>query len=286
MQRVLRLTGAAALAATIVLVAPRTGDAALQPNDSVFLYANSLGGSTGTIHNGTYTQVRDFFEVGNGFTASAMSRDTLLLLNTSSGQLRLATLTAGNFNFVADSHVTKGFTKLTASCDSVLFYNPGTGQVATAKVSAGVVDFGHISLSAVPKSFTSINASCDTVTFLNSKGAGIIGTLAGGAFTKKGAIKTGITNPLVVHTDTSFLRFSTSSHKTEWGTSSNGVEHVTTGPLIRITATTKLAGTATSVLFYDAKSGQGETDELVNGVMSNFQNQSFLSGIQLIVGGR
>ena len=136
------------------------------------------------------------------------------------------------------------------------------------------------------KNFTSVNSSCNTVTFLNSKGTGIIGTLKAGAFTKKGTIKTGIANPLVAHTATSFIRYSMSSHKIEWGTSNNGVEHVTGGPVIELDTVTKLAGTATSVVFYDGATGQGSTAELLNGVLSSAQTQSFSSGWQIIVGGR
>ena len=287
MQRVLRLSVLAALAGAFLLVVPGSGGAALQPNDSVLFYQPSVGAVTGTNHNGTVTQNGSAFDIGTGWTAGAVSRDTLVLLNAKGHMVQLGTLTAGTYTPTTTEGIGGApFSKVTASCDTLLFYDPGSGKAGAIRVVAGALDLGHGHLYTVGKNFTSVNSSCNTITFLNNKGTGIIGTLKAGAFTKKGTIKTGIANPMVAHTATSFIRYSTSSHKIEWGTSNNGVEKVTEGPLPEVGALTKLAGTATSVVFYDSASGQGATDELVNGQLSNFQAQSFSAGWQIIVGGR
>ena len=289
MQQLLRSSGLALLAGAFLLAVPGSGAAALQPNDSVFFYQPSIGAVTGTIHNGTFTQNGNAFDVDSGWTAGAVSRDTLVLLNAKSHLLQLGTLTAGTFTKTTTEGIRgANFSKIAASCDTVVFYDPGSGKAGVIQVAAGALDIrpGHSHLYMLGKNFTSVNSSCNTITFLNNKGAGIIGTLKAGAFTKKGTIRTGIANPIVAHTATSFIRYSTSAHKIEWGTSNNGVEHVTQGPLPEIGALTKLAGTATSVLFYDGATGQGATDALVNGQLSNFQAQSFSPGWQIIVGGR
>lgn len=289
MQRVLRLTVPAVLAGAILLVVPGSGGAALQPNDSVLFYQPSVGAVTGTIHNGAFTQNGGAFDIGTGWSAGAATRDTLVLLNAKGHMMQLGTLTAGTFTPTTTVGIGGGnFSKITASCDTVLFYDPGSGKVGTIQVAAGALDLrpGHSHTYTLGKNFTSVNSSCNTVTFLNSKGTGIIGTLKAGIFTKKGAIKTGIANPIVVHTDTSFVRFSTSSHKIEWGTSNNGVEKVTVGPAVEVSTVTRLAGTATSAVLYDGTTGMASTAELVNGVISNSQAQSFSAGWQIIVGGR
>jgi hypothetical protein len=289
MQRVLRLSVLAVLAGAILLAVPGSGGAALQPNDSVFFFKPGLG-VTGTIHNGVFTQNPTAITVNmSGWTAATASRDTLLLLNGSTRQLQLGTFVAGTYTPVTSSVpiiLDKRFTKMTASCDTFLAYSPSTGKLGTAKVSAGSIDLANVHVGTVAKNFTSVNSSCNTVTFLNNQGAGIIGTLKGGIFTKKGTIKTGIANPMVAHTATSFIRYSTSGHNIEWGTSNNGVEHVTEGPLPEIGTLSRLAGTASSVVFYNATTGQGTTDELVNGQLSNAHPQSFSAGWQIIVGGR
>jgi hypothetical protein len=286
MQRVVRLTITALMSGAVVLIVPGTGSAAGQPNDSVFFYKSGTA-MTGTIHNGTFTPVAASVDVGAGWTAATLGRDTLVLLNTSNGHMRFGTLTAGNYTFVTDNiSIKKNFTKLTASCDSILLYSPSNGKVVTTKLGGGSLDAQHLHSYTVVKNFTSVNSSCNTVTFLNSKGSGIIGTLTGGRFTKKGSLATGFSAPQVAHTDSSFLRFTAKDAGIEAGTSNNGVEHVTFGPK-GTTGVTKIAGTATSVLAYDAGSGKGATAELVNGVVSNSQSESTLgTGWQLIVGGR
>ena len=241
---------------------------------------------TGTIHNGTFAPVENSVPVGTGWTAATLGRDTLVLLNTSDGHLLFATLTAGNYTLVNDTtSITKSFTKLTASCDSILFYSPSAGKAVSAKLGGGALDLGHLHTYSLAKNFTSVNSSCNTVTFLNGNGSGVIGTLKGGTFTKKGSIKTGLQSPQVAHTDTSLLRFSAVAHDIEWGTSNNGAEHVTFGPQTT-TGLTKIAGTATSVLAYDAGTGDGGTAKLVNGVLGTSSPQSFGTGWQIIVGGR
>jgi hypothetical protein len=275
------------LAAGFAVVAPGIGGAALQPNDSVLFYRPSVGAVTGTIHNGTFVQNGTAFDIGTGWTAGAVSRDTLVLLNAKGHLLQLGTLTAGNYTPTTTvGLVGANFNKVTASCDTALFYDPSSGKAASIHVVAGALDTKHAHDYTLAKNFTSVSASCNTVTFLNKQGTGLIGTLKGGAFAKKGTIKTGVANPLVVHTATSFLRYSTSSHKIEWGTSNNGVENVTVGPAVEVSPVTKFAATATSVLLYDGTTGQGGTAELVNGSLSNGQMQSFSSGWQIIAGGR
>ena len=96
MQRVLRLSVLAVLAGTILLVVPDSGGAALQPNDSILFFAPSIGAVTGTITNGTFTQLHNP-DVGTGWTAGAVSRDTLVLFNAKRHLMQLGTLTAGTF---------------------------------------------------------------------------------------------------------------------------------------------------------------------------------------------
>ena len=287
MHRILRISTTAVLAGAIVLVVPTPGNAALSPNDSVFFYQPSVGVVTGTIHNGTYTQVDNPFSVGTGWTAAALTRDTLVLLNAPAQELGLATLTAGNYAATTGVFI-KGsnFSKVTASCDSALFYTPSNGRALAIHLTAGLLDLKHAHAYTLGKNFTSVNASCNTVSLLNSKGTGIIGTLKNGTFVKKGTLKTGMANALVVHTATSFMRYSKSSGKLEWGTSNNGVEHLTGGPVFDLDTVSKLAGTGTSVLSYDSSTGKTATAELVNGVLSNSEQESFTAGWQIIVGGR
>jgi hypothetical protein len=287
MQRILRLSVTAVLAGAIVLIVPSAGGAALPPNDSVFFYKAGSAAMTGTIINGTYTVVNSSLDVGTGWTAATMGRDTLVLLNSSNGHLRFATLTAGNYTFVTDNvSITRTFTKLSASCDSILFYSPSNGKVLTSKLGGGNLDATHLHTYTVAKNFTSVNASCNTVTFLNNKGAGIIGTLEAGKFVKKGSLKTGMPGPQVAHTDSSFMRFSFSADSIEWGTSNNGAEHVTFGPKDKVVRVSKIGGTASSALLYDATTGDGSTAELLNGQTSNAHSQHFGPGWQIIVGGR
>ena len=201
-------------------------------------------------------------------------------------RLLFATVTAGHYTFVSDNvTIAKGFTKLTASCDSILFYSPGTGKVLTAKLAGGALDVTHVHASTVTKNFSAVNSSCNTVTFVNNKGAGIIGTLKGGTFTRKGALTTGIANPLIAHTDTSFMRYSSSAHTFEFGKSGNGAERVTQAP--RPTDhITKLAGTATSGFTYDAGTGLTTTAQLVNGQATHPHEFTLTTGWQVITGGR
>jgi hypothetical protein len=210
----------------------------------------------------------------------------LVLLNSSNGHLLFATLTAGHYTFgTGNVSVNKSFTKLTASCDSILFYSPGTGKAVSAKLGGGTLDLAHLHSYTLSKNFTSVNSSCNTVTFLNKKGTGVIGTLKGGTFAKKGSLKTGFPNPQLAHTDTSFLRFTASDSGIEWGTSNNGKERVTFGPK-GTAGVTKIAGTASSVLAYDGATGETSTAKLTNGQLGLSQEETLPTGLQLIVGGR
>jgi hypothetical protein len=289
MQRILQMTVTSLLAGAIVLIVPSAGGAALPPNNSVFFWQPSIGAVTGTIIDGTYVQVQNAFDIGTGWTGAALSRDTLVLLNPTAQELGLATLTAGTYTANPDSPVGfKGahFTKLTASCDSLLLYSPSSGSALAVHLTAGALDLKHAHSYKLGQGFTSVNASCNTLTLLNNKGTGIVGTLKNGTFVKTGGLKTGIANPLVAHTATSFVRFSTSGHQIEWGTSKNGIEKVLFGPLPEVGGLIKLAGTSTSMLFYETPPSPSAAARLVDGLASDSQDVPLSPGWQIIVGGR
>ena len=113
-----------------------SGAAGPPPNTSIFFYAASMGGVTGTLHNGQFTQTANVSVPG--FTAAALTRDTLLLYNENTGLAAIATLKAGHLSaFKTVKNLGKYFALAAGSCDSVLLYKSGSGAARVLAMSGG-----------------------------------------------------------------------------------------------------------------------------------------------------
>jgi hypothetical protein len=294
MSRLLRLRLPTAVAVLLAAVVGSTAGApaataALPPNTSIFFWAPGAG-VTGTVHNGIFNQNDTVTTNMSGWTAGAVTRDTLLLYNKSNGNGAIATFTGGHLSPSVPKTITglgKGYALAAGSCDTVLLDNPGTGKALLLLVHGGKIT--HRKMIQVPKHVFAVDASCNTVSFwlhVPMASGRVTGVLKGGSFTKKETSIGPPTGILETHSTDSVLFLDEDTAEQAWGTSGGGHEKVTT-EIEPPYSVNMLAGTADSALLYNSATGFGDFGSLTGGVFQSVVTTTNLSANwKIIIGGR
>jgi len=257
--------------------------ATLTPNYSILIYKPGLA-VTGTLKNGIFTQRHSF--TANGWTAAAVSRDTLLLYNANTGKLKTGLFRGGTFTSKDVRTIRKGWTTVAASCDTVLFYNGSSGAAFTAPLKGGFM--GTQTRYGFSSGWTFIDASCNTVTFLlvgSSTSAGVNGLLKGGRFTQSPGSFGVATYTNLAHTDTSYFLYSSVRGDAIWGPSGHGTEGLTGGST-GFSEWNIVAGSPDSLLFYMSNGIEDRATLKRGDYASVGGGADFSSGWTIIVGGR
>ena len=268
-----------------------SGAAGPPPNTSIFFYAASMGGVTGTLHNGQFTQTANVSVPG--FTAAALTRDTLLLYNENTGLAAIATLKAGHLSaFKTVKNLGKYFALAAGSCDSVLLYKSGSGAALVLAVSGGAIT--HRKTYQLPKAFQYVDASCDTVSFYKAPPTGsmvgsiMLGTLKRGVYTHTTNLqyvsKYASQGLVIAHSTHSYLRYDPYAQTGQWGTSAAGQEK--TVGAANFSFFEYVAGTADSLILYEWQSGSAAFATLTGGDYTFVGSKTLSAGWQFIVGGK
>jgi hypothetical protein len=287
-----------ALVATIVVTAGLVAGTAVPsraagppPNTSIFFYAASLGGVTGTLSHGQFKQTANVSVPG--FTAAALTRDTLLLYDENTGQAAIATLKAGHLSpFKTVTGLGKYFALAAGSCDSIVLYKSVSGAALVLAVSGGNIT--HRKSYQLPKAFQYVDASCDTVSFYKAPPTGsmvgsiMLGTLKKGVYAHTANLtyvsKYASQGLVIAHSTHSYLRYDPFAQTGQWGTSSGGQEK--TVGAANFSFFEYVAGTADSVILYEWQSGTAAFATLSGGVYSFVGSTTLSAGWQFIVGGK
>jgi hypothetical protein len=257
------------------------------PNTSIFFYSSELGGVTGTLHNGVFTQTANVSVPAP--TAVALTRDTLMLYNGSTGEGTFATLKAGHLSATNTvSQLGKFFALAAGSCDSILLYNPVNGATVVVAVSGGRVT--HKRTYQLPKQLSYVDASCDTVSFYRPPPLGtfaggiVLGTLKKGAYIHTSTQKFVSQGAVIAHSSHSYLRYDPYQQRGQWGTSSGGKEKSVAATSFSFFE--YVAGTADSVILYEWQSGTAAFAILTGGNYTFVGSKTISAGWQFIVGGK
>ncbi len=268
--------------------------AATVPNTSIVFYkATSTTTGTaqfGTLANGVLTLKA---KVSTGrWSHAAVTRDTVLFYNSSSGKGVTGTLVNGVFTKKGTFQIATGFNRIAASCDTVLFYNRTTGDIGAGLLKGGTLS-GFGSGDFEPPGFDLISSSCDTIYFYQNPTGGFAaqwrsGLLQGGRYTQKfhggsadARIYTHLTN-----TADSYLLYSKGLHFGYWGSVTGGNPPGFTDQTDTFGTWTRIAGTGDSILFYDPPTGLAARSTLRNGVYTFQGSNTIATRWKVIAGGR
>jgi hypothetical protein len=257
----------------------------LTPNDSILFYQAGRV-MTGVLADGLLTH-KHWYETAHAWTAVAVSRDTAMFYDSSSGDIKTGVLRNGRFETKSRRTIAAGYTDLAASCDTVILYDAATGAAATGRLVHG--SLGSLTAYSFAAGWQRIDASCDTVRLEKSTDATTdkirVGRLEGGAYHSTMTVTKRATYRLA-HTKQGYLTLSRGGD-VWWGTSRNGQE-ARTGHRTDAAAWNIVAGTASTVLFYDTD-GYAQVATLKNGTYRFLGVNSgprVRSGWSIIEGGR
>ena len=283
------LLTAALVASLVPFGGGPAANAALQPNTSIFFWMPGIG-VTGTVHNGTFNQDDTVTTNMSGWTAGAVTRDTLLLYNRSNGNGAIATFTGGHLSPSVPTTITglgKGYALEAGSCDTVMLYNPGSGKTLLLAVHGGKIT--HRKTVTIQKHAYAADASCNTVTLWfggTMSGGRIGGVLKGGSYTKKETFPGPPNGVVETHSTDSLLYLDQKIAQQAWGTSGGGHDKVLTVAEPQFSDVSMLAGTSDSALLYDPATGFADFGSLSGGVFQSLITSTLSSGWKIIVGGR
>lgn len=305
------LSMVAAVAAATVTMSPTR--ASTGGNDSVFIYDTGGTAVIGTMTAGQFDHVQTL-DVGAGWTHAAASSDSLMLYNRNSGLIETGHLSGGIYSRATRRVTGKGYTHLTASCNSYLLYKNWTGQREIGRLEDGV-STRVTSGSGFSTGWDLISASCDTIRFVkhtngdpSRHGAiNVLGVLWDGGFAQtmsyedaehSDATKPVFTGLAMTHDQqviyTPNHPYYNAGGYARW----NGAVHGSFGfddePAFEGGSRNGLSdhwdlvsGTADTVIFYDATSGQTATATLDrDGTFTQQNVYGWSAGWDIIAGGK
>jgi hypothetical protein len=278
-------TLAATLAGLLVVMAS-VPTAALTPNHSIFFWQKNVA-VTGTLKDSVFVQKRSF--PLKNVSLAAATRSSLALYDKDTGVLRSGTLRGGVYTPKASLTLRSGFTHAAGSCDTLLLYDKASGRTLLGTLIDG--RFRNRSTIWLGPGWEQIVASCDTVLFYRivpdqpfQDGSEAWGYLTGGTFTQTGT-QDNDEWALLAATSDSVIGLNLNGLGGEWGTLVDGGRTTTSGAGGFATFQ-RLAGTPTTVLFYQSDGTECRARLVAGSYTFDGCADDFSAGWKVIVGGR
>ncbi len=262
---------------------PQAG--AAQGNHSLlfYRYTGTPNAYRSTLSNGTYAG-KGPSNLAKGWSQIAISRDSVLLYNSSTGAGASGTFINGVYTKKASYSFSPGWEYVVAGCDTALFFDLNTQTSAEGTLKNGIftqMEVRHWT------NVTAVAASCDTLLAYNYTGGGALTLpMTGGQVLGTGTVYHFSPKWLwITATDDSVLFYNQGTGVGAWGRLIAGTFTQTGSSTGFSKGITNIAGTSDTLFFYTLGSSTAGISTLKSGVYQFVGSTSSLSNNWAIIEG-